>query len=354
MLRLLTCILVLISLTSLAEESVYPGYTWLSVGEGIYLHSQSDPLAGPVDGNSVVVIGDVGVMVIDTHINPAVARAVIAKIRSLTDVPVTHVVNTHWHDDHTNGNHEYRKAFPELKIVSHPLTLKSLREEWRPMEEQRREAYETVDIGQLHAAAADLEPEDPIKAIGYRIYAGYVEALRSELAAMKLEYPDSVFSESRTVALGGRDIELRYLGRGNTDGDVIAWLPREKLVITGDILVAPVPFAFDSPMTDWVQTLDAIEALGAATIIPGHGPVQHDVSYLRSVRGLLADTIAGVRDAREAGVVYGELEKAVDLAEQAAHFTNGDADHEFAWQSYYLGPGLRSAWASLGYPLPEE
>jgi glyoxylase-like metal-dependent hydrolase (beta-lactamase superfamily II) len=354
MFRLFPLFLALISLPSSAEESVYPGYTWLDVGDGIYLHSQTDPLLGPVDGNSVVVIGDVGVMVIDTHINPAVARAVIAKIRLMTDVPVTHVVNTHWHDDHTNGNHEFRRAFPELKIVSHDFTLKSLREKWQPMEEQRRQAYATADISQIRAAAADLEPEDPLAAIGYRVYAGYVEALWPELAAMMLEYPDTVFSESQTVGLGGRDVELRFLGRGNTDGDVIAWLPREKLVITGDILVAPVPFAFDSPMTDWVDTLDAIEALGAATIIPGHGPVQHDVSYLRSVRGLLAETLAGVRDAREAGVGYAELEDAVDLAEQEARFTNGDAEQEFAWRSYYLNPGLKSAWVSLGYPLPDE
>lgn len=354
MFRLFTCFLALLSLTSLAEESVYPGYTWLDLGDGIYLHSQSDPLSGPVDGNSVVVIGDAGVMVIDTHINPAVARAVIAKIRSLTDVPVTHIVNTHWHDDHTNGNHEYRKAFPELKIVSHQLTLKSLREEWEPMEEERREAYATVDISALLAVAADLEPEDPVRAISYRVYAGYVEALRPELAAMTLEYPDTVFSESQTVGLGGRDVELRFLGRGNTDGDIIAWLPHERLVITGDILVAPVPFAFDSPLTDWVETLDAIEALDAATIIPGHGPVQDDVSYLRSVRSLLADTLAKVRDAREAGVDYAALEDAVDLAETAARFTNGDAQHEFAWQSYYLDPGLKSAWVSLGYPVTEE
>ena len=81
MIRLFTCFLALISLTSLAEESVYPDYTWLDVGDGIYLHSQSNPLSGPVDGNSVVVIGDAGVMVVDTHINPAVTRAVIAKVR---------------------------------------------------------------------------------------------------------------------------------------------------------------------------------------------------------------------------------------------------------------------------------
>ena len=107
-------------------------------------------------------------------------------------------------------------------------------------------------------------------------------------------------------------------------------------------------------MTDWVETLDAIEALDAATIIPGHGPVQDDASYLRSVRGLLADTLAKVQEAREAGVDYAALEDAVDLADMAARFTNGNAEQEFAWQSYYLKPGLKSAWASLGYPVPEE
>lgn len=353
MFRPVMCVLVMASATSVAADALYPGYAWLAVADGIYVHSQTDPLAGPVDGNSVVVVGDDGAMVVDTHINPAVTRAVIARIRSLVDVPVTHVVNTHWHDDHTNGNHEYRKAFPGLKIISHQSTLKSLHDEWEPMEEQRRAAYPLADVGQLRAAAAALEPEDPVTAVGYRVYAGYVEALRPELAAMTLEYPDTVLSDSLTVALGGRDVEVRWLGRGNTDGDVIVWLPREKVVITGDILVAPVPFAFDSPMTDWVGTLDAIEALGAVTIIPGHGPVQHDDRYLRSVRQLLVDTLNGVQHAREAGAGFADLEGAVDLTQQEARFTQGEADREFAWQSYYLGPGLKSAWVSLGYPVPE-
>ena len=121
-----------------AAEEVFPGYTWQAIGNGIFLHSQADPLSGPVDGNSIIILNEDGVLVVDTHINPAVARAVVAKIQSLTDVPVTHVVNTHWHDDHTNGNYVYRQAFPGVKIVAHRATLKSLREEWAPMEDQRR------------------------------------------------------------------------------------------------------------------------------------------------------------------------------------------------------------------------
>ena len=160
--------------SAIAAEVVFPGYTWQAAGDGIFLHSQVDPLSGPVDGNSVVILNEDGVMVVDTHINPAVARAVVAKIQSLTDVPVTHVINTHWHDDHTNGNYVYRQAFPGVKIIAHRATLKSLQEEWAPMEDQRRTAYAGVDLEELQRIASDPETSDPDTAISYGLYAGYV------------------------------------------------------------------------------------------------------------------------------------------------------------------------------------
>ena len=337
-----------------SSEEIYPGYTWQALGDGIYVHSRNDPLAGPVDGNSTIIVNDEDVFVVDPHINPAVARSVIAKIREVTDKPVTHVVNTHWHDDHTNGNHAFRQAFPDLQIVAHRATLASLEEEWQPMEDQRRTTYESVQGRDILAAADAIESEDPDRALGLRMFSGYRDALEPELPTMELVYPDLVFDERMVFERDDRKIVMQWLGGGNTAGDLLVWLPQDSLLITGDVLVAPIPFAFDSPMVEWVTTLGKVAELGAETIVPGHGAVQRDTRYLEQVASLLEVTIAAVREANAAGVGFAELSEAVDLKEQEQLFTGGDPLRTYAWKSFYYDPGLKSAWASLGFTVPEE
>ncbi len=352
-LSLLAAALSLFASAAFAEQ-IYPGYTWQDLADGLFVHTRVDPLAGPIDGNSTVIVNDQDVFVVDTHINPAVARAVIDKIRQITDKPVTHVVNTHWHDDHANGNHAYRQAYPEAKIIAHRATLASLEEEWQAMEDQRKAAYERVAGRDILAAAAALEAEDPERATGYRVFAGYRDALEPELPTMELVYPDLLFDDRLVFERGERTIVVSWLGPGNTEGDALVWLPEEKVLITGDVLVAPIPYAFDAPMDDWIGTLGKIAELGAETFVPGHGAVQRDTRYLERVERLLEATLSAVRQARAAGVAYAELGEAVDLGELERLFTDGDPLRAHAWRSYFLTPGLKSAWTSLGYPVPEE
>lgn len=337
-----------------SDEEIYPGYTWRAVGDGLYVHSRNDPLVGPIDGNSTVIVSDEDVFVVDTHINPAVARAVIARIREITDKPVTHVINTHWHDDHINGNHAYRQAFPEAQIIAHHATLSSLEKEWGAMEEQRRKTYESVQGRDILAAADAIEAEDPERAIGLRMFAGYRDALEPELPTMELVYPDLVFDERLVYQREGRTIVVQWMGRGNTDGDVLVWLPEDKVLITGDVLVAPIPYAFDSPMVAWIETLGKVAEIEAEIIIPGHGAVQEDTRYLERVVSLLEATVLAVREANAAGVDYADLAESVDLLEYERLFTRGDPVSSYAWRSFYLDPGLESAWTSLGYPVPDE
>ncbi|MDJ0877196.1 MAG: MBL fold metallo-hydrolase [Halieaceae bacterium] len=342
---------ILVGGSAWAGEEIYPGYSWSEIGASVYLHSPVDPLAGPVDGNSVVIINEHDVFVVDTHINPAAARAVVQRIRRLTDRPVTHIVNTHWHDDHTNGNYVYRQAFPEAKIIAHRATLAALEAEWPEMEAGRSKAYENLSPEQLLAAADKLEDLD--KAIAYRVYAGYVAALKPELPTLELVYPDTVIDDRLTFDCGSRRIVVEWLGRGNTDGDVVVELPDDGILITGDLLVAPVPFAFDSPMTDWAGTLQRLADKDVTTLVPGHGAVQYDKSYLMQVTALLQHTIEAVRDAHEAGAELSELDGRVEIAEFERRFTGGNAERAYAWRTYYLNPGLKSAWVSLGYPVPD-
>jgi glyoxylase-like metal-dependent hydrolase (beta-lactamase superfamily II) len=97
------------------------------------------------------------------------------------------------------------------------------------------------------------------------------------------------FETERLLDDRARPVQLRFLGRGNTDGDLIAWLPKQRVLATGDLVVAPIPFGFDSYPASWQSDLDQLIAFHARTIIPGHGTPMHDDSYLKLLRDMLSD-----------------------------------------------------------------
>jgi glyoxylase-like metal-dependent hydrolase (beta-lactamase superfamily II) len=328
------------------------GYYWQEVGPEIFVHGRTDALAGPIDGTSTVILYEDGVLVVDTHINPAATRALIAEIRGVTDKPVTHVVNTHWHDDHVNGNYVFRDAFPDVRIMAHSETVRSLEEEWEAMEEQRRSVYSNLTSEQLTAYADSIEATSPDDAISYRVFAGYIEALKPELDQLRLVHPDVIIDDRVVVGTGGRTIIVEHVGSGNTSGDLIVWLPEDRVLVTGDMLVGPIPYAFDSPMGEWVETLTRIRDLDARLIIPGHGEVQRDAKYLDQVIALLRATLDAVAEMQNRGVEYTALADSIELSGFEQQFTQGDPILSNAWRSYYLEPGVRSAWSSLGFEVP--
>ena len=126
--------------------------------------------------------------------------------------------------------------------------------------------------------------------------------------------------------LGGREVQVRHGGRGNTAGDVYVYLPKEKILVTGDLLVRPVPYAFDGYPTEWIRTLESLSALDANTIVPGHGEVMHDKGYLLNVIALMKSAVAQVeaqlRRSSEASLA--DVTKAVDLKGFREDLAGGD------------------------------
>src|SRR3712207_4070524 len=98
----------------------------VKIADGVYGAIFSEPRMDPVESNSLVVMGDDGVLVLDANRTPAGARGVIAEIRKLTDKPVRYVVNSHWHDDHIFGNQSYKEAFPGVEFVAHRNTREDM------------------------------------------------------------------------------------------------------------------------------------------------------------------------------------------------------------------------------------
>ena len=249
----------------------------------------------PINCNAVVVVYDEGVLVVDTHSRPSSAQALIRQIRSVTDKPVRYAVNTHFHWDHAQGNHAYPVAFPkQVAIVASEATRENLRTMgMQRVKDQIEAAPKQIEVLKKRLA----EEKDPAAQATVKDLLKQQEDYLAEIKSLELTLPDLTFDKSMMLHRADRDIVLLFLGRGHTSGDVVAWLPKQRVVATGDLLHGWMPFMGDSYPPEWVATLDALDKLDFDHIVGGHGTVKPK-SHLRFFRNYLADLIEEVRRAR--------------------------------------------------------
>ena len=157
-----------------------------------------------------------------------------------------------------------------------------------------------------------------------------LERAAREFGTMAVEPPTVTFESSLRIDLGNRVVELNHLGRGNTGGDVIAWLPGERILVAGDLVDHPVPYAFAGYPGDWIATLDRLAALDPALVVPGHGEVLRGKGYIERVAALIRGIRRQVTELLEkngGGFPLEEVQKAIDLSEARRAFAGDDADN---------------------------
>jgi glyoxylase-like metal-dependent hydrolase (beta-lactamase superfamily II) len=205
---------------------------WVEVADGVFVRRY--PF---LDQNIGVVVGETGVLVVDSRASEVHAREILADVRVLTPRAPTAVVNTHAHWDHCFGNRAFRPA----AVWAQEGALAFL---GRTLDDQR-------------ATAVASDPD-----------------LAAEMAAFVPDPPDQTFADVTTIDLGGRTVELRFLGRGHTDHDIVVLVPGTDVIFAGDLIEGGNPPGFgDAYPIDWPATDDALLALAAARYVPGHGPV---------------------------------------------------------------------------------
>ena len=165
--------------------------------------------------------------------------------------------------------------------------------------------------------------------------------------------PTLSVADSLVLKRGEREIHVRYLGRGNTEGDLVVWLPKERIVMSGDLVVNPQPYGFGSFPTEWIQTLDALAALDYRYLVPGHGEVQADAAYIRSVQALIEQGARRRRSRRSrAEPRWRSSGSAWTLGELETVFTAGDARRKFLLKAWFLDPFSISAYKEAkGEPI---
>jgi glyoxylase-like metal-dependent hydrolase (beta-lactamase superfamily II) len=301
--------------------------------------------------NHVVILDDEGVTLVDTGLTPRVAQGVLAEIRRLTDRPVRTVINTHWHDDHVWGNEVFRDTFPDVRIVAHPNTRRVIRDSLPPSLERNRTGYADALAQTEEALRTGVRSDgSPLTDELRPRFERQAETLRwfvPQMADMRVALPDLEVVDELILDRPGREIRILHLGRGNTDGDLVVLLPHERIVASGDLLVAPIPYSFGSFLGEWVETLERLSALEADVIVPGHGEPQRDRSYLEQVQGLLRATLDRVGAAAQEHADLEGVRGTVDLDDWRDRFAHGDPVLEGGFAGFFVQPAVERAWLEV-------
>lgn len=297
------------------------------VVDGIYVASRAEPVRPYVEGNVTIIINEHDVVVVDAGGSPRAARNVIAHIRKLTPNPVRWLVYTHIHRDHRFGTQEFVKAFPGIEIVAHPNV--------RNVIEGDPGTFVAGRIERLTANSEEAAKEiAQFRAAGNEKMAAYLERYRQDVPAIIEQYreivnlpPTATFEGRLTLHRGARTIDVRFLGRGDTDHDVIVHLPKDGVVVAGDMVVHPFPYGFSTQAEEWIATMKKLAELEFDYLVPGHGDVQRGKTYLRRV----IDLVTAVQT------------PGADLSPFEQEMTGGDPVLRHYFQENFVKPAVAEA-----------
>lgn len=228
------------------------------IADHVWLISKPAPTDAPFEGNTTVIEQANGLVVIDAGGSPHSGEILVQAIRALSRKPVRFVVYTHYHGDHNLGTGALRAAWPALTIVSTLATREHMTS--APME-----YIQTYDrsYGEMAEYAAEQAKNSAIpesERAGWSRFALAGPAMRSAYANLRAFPADVTFTDRLTLHDADMPVELAFLGRANTDGDAIAWLAKPRVLVTGDIVVAPVPYASACYPAEWIEVLKKLSA----------------------------------------------------------------------------------------------
>lgn len=311
------------------------------LAENVYVIEHDDATDEWPHGNTGVIVGRSGVFVVDSCYLPSRARADIELIRQITDRPVRYLVTTHWHFDHNNGAIAYREAYPEVTVIAERNTAR-----WLQLNQQYWKRLSTAPDSGRRASLAALEAElargtgedgaafdDAGRARRAAIVAQRQAELR-ELETLAIVAPTQLFDDRIAIDLDGLLIEIRDRGPANSPNDTTVWLPRERILFAGDILVrSPLPYVGASWPVHWAAVLRDIESVRVAAIVPGHGAVLKDHGYTRALRTLMEATLTRVEALVRAGRTLAQVQDELKLDDIRAQVPewNGPGVTEEDW-----------------------
>lgn len=256
---------------------------WPGAARAAELTLTVTPLAGDVyalvgrqgDANSGFIVTSEGVVVVDSQMTGELASVALEMIRSVTSRPLLYLINTHSHGDHTFANHRYLGV---KAIIAH------------------------------EEARAELGINGEAMLERFKRFFG-----ESRGRDIRVTLPTQTVTERMTLPVPGRQIEIMPIGRGHTAGDLVVWLPKERVLFAGDLVyVDRLPWLADGDTLDWLKALSRLKALDPLIVVPGHGAVGNKASIAR-MENYLTDLRAEVMRLRLRGAPLQSAIEAIQL-----------------------------------------
>jgi glyoxylase-like metal-dependent hydrolase (beta-lactamase superfamily II) len=330
------------------------------VADHVWVMRQPDRVWSAVIGNVEIIEQSDGVVLVDSGGTIPDGRDVLAAVAKLTSKPIKAVIITHWHNDHPLGIPAILERFPKARVISTATTAKLMAdpeilnvgvgatdgkraEERMKASEQRTADYLKSSTDPSFSPAVQRE---------YAIEAGWVMIRAKRQMGNYVALPTETFTDRLTIDDPVTPVEALYLGRANTKGDAFVWLPRQKVMVAGDAVVAPSPYGFDNPIRPWLATLDRLENYDFRILVPGHGKVQHDRAYLATLRWSMEDVRRQAAEVAKSGATPEEAANRFDRSEQQRRFAANDAWTKRWLNEYWLDGMFSTAFKQAkGIPL---
>ncbi|MQA90883.1 MAG: MBL fold metallo-hydrolase [Gemmatimonas sp.] len=306
----------------LAAQGAPPGsdyegqaFEFEQIRDDVYIARGTGALT--VMSNAAIVINDEDVLVVDSHVSPAGAYALLRELREITTKPVRYVVNSHYHFDHSHGNQIYG---PGVEIIGHEYT---------------REAMATGLSLSGRTFARFLAPiPERVASMRAELDATSDPAAREELA-QRLEVqenflaatnsveptpPNVTLERQLTLIRGGNEIRIEFLGRGHTAGDVVVYLPEQRVLMTGDLFYSGLSYMGNAYIPDWIETLEKLKEFDFDVVLPGHGPPVRDPAVIDNFQAYLRDFWEQVNELHDADVPVEEAAARMDLRSHGENY----------------------------------
>jgi glyoxylase-like metal-dependent hydrolase (beta-lactamase superfamily II) len=292
-----------------------PAFRFNKVAEGVYHAIGTGALT--VVGNSSVIVNDDDVTIVDDHVSPAAAWVLLDEIKTITNKPVRTVINTHFHYDHAHGNQVFDST---VSIIGHEFTREMLTV-GKSVEMPLYKNYVTGLPGQIANLRQRVASENDAAAKArLQTQLQTAENNAASQAELKPTPPNVTLRTNLTIFRGSREIQIRFLGRAHTAGDVVVYLPKEKIVITGDMLTSTLSNMSDAFVNEWVTTLDELKKLDFTTVLPGHGEAFTDKAKIDYFQAYLRDVWTEVSRLKQQGISAEDAARRADLTRHRDRF----------------------------------